>query len=76
MKYKINLTILLFLITSTSWSHDIQRENIQNFISNMVVKHNFTYEEVSTMLSRAESKQKILEAISDNQCLDVHKLDS
>ncbi|MDG1865624.1 MAG: lytic murein transglycosylase B [Woeseiaceae bacterium] len=64
MKYKINLTILLFLITSTSWSHDIQRENIQNFISNMVVKHNFTYEEVSTMLSRAESKQKILEAIS------------
>jgi membrane-bound lytic murein transglycosylase B len=30
----------------------------------MVVKHNFTYEEVSTMLSRAESKEKILEAIS------------
>jgi len=64
MKYKINLTILLFLLTNTSWSHDIQRENIQNFISNMVVKHNFTYEEVSTMLSRAESKEKILEAIS------------
>ena len=64
MKYKITLTILSILFTSFAWSHDIQRENIQNFILKMVNNHNFTYEEVSSMLSKAESKEKILEAIS------------
>ena len=60
MKYKITLTILSILFTSFAWSHDIQRENIQNFILKMVNNHNFTYEEVSSMLSKAESKEKIL----------------
>lgn len=63
MKYKIIL-IFLIIISNTAWSHDINRTNIQNFIMTMVEKHGFDEDNLSSILSKAESKEKILEAIS------------
>ena len=63
MKHKIIL-ILLVLISNTASSHDVDRTNIQNFIMTMVEKHDFDSDDLSLILSKAESKEKILEAIS------------
>ena len=63
MKYKIIL-IFLIIISNTAWSHDINRTNIQNFIMTMLEKHGFDEDNLSSILSKAESKEKILEAIS------------
>ena len=63
MKYKI-IPIILIIISNTVWSHDIDRTNIQQFIAAMVEKHDFNSEDLSLILSKAESKEKILEAIS------------
>ena len=63
MKYKITL-IFLIIVSNTAWSHDVNRNNIQNFIITMVEKHGFDGNDLSSILSKAESKEKILEAIS------------
>ena len=63
MKYKI-IPIILIMISNTLWSHNIDRTNIQNFIATMVEKHDFDSDDLSLILSKAESKEKILEAIS------------
>jgi membrane-bound lytic murein transglycosylase B len=63
MKYKITL-IFLIIVSNTAWSHDVNRNNIQNFIITMVEKHGFDDNDLSSILSKAESKEKILEAIS------------
>ena len=52
------------MISNTLWSHNIDRTNIQNFIATMVEKHDFDSDDLSLILSKAESKEKILEAIS------------
>ena len=59
MKYKI-IPIILIMISNTLWSHNIDRTNIQNFIATMVEKHDFDSDDLSLILSKAESKEKIL----------------
>jgi len=47
-----------------TFSHDIERDNIKIFIENMVEKHGFDKKELSSILTQAESKESILNAIS------------
>ena len=64
MKDACKFITLLIFTSSTVWSHDINRANIQTFIENMATKHNYDKKELSNILLNSISKEKILNAIS------------
>jgi len=64
MKNTFKIIILLIFTSTTVWSHDLQRPNIQAFIENMVTKHNYDKKELSNILLNSTSQEKILSAIS------------
>ena len=60
--------ILPILILSFAWhtavAIDTDRDDVQSFIDRMVTEHSYDREKLTTVLSEAESKESILEAIS------------
>lgn len=64
MKDAFKFITLLIFTSSTVWSHDINRANIQTFIENMATKHNYDKKELSNILLNSISEEKILNAIS------------
>ena len=66
MKSVSQLVVSLCLLTAleTAWAIDLEREDVQEFIAEMVETYGYDPVQLSAVIHAAESKQSILDAIS------------
>jgi membrane-bound lytic murein transglycosylase B len=59
----VALMVLCFSLPATSLAFDVSREDVRQFIDNMVRRYHFHRDDLNALLSEAQSQPRILEAI-------------
>jgi membrane-bound lytic murein transglycosylase B len=59
----VALMVLCFSLPATSLAFDVSREDVRQFIDNMVRRHHFHRDDLNALLTEAQSQPRILETI-------------